>query len=50
MPYDSDYSEGWDCDPNAVFDLDESTLDEEDASGDWQEVCLDRFGDRLVRF
>lgn len=42
--------EAWDCNPDMIFvpetvDLD---LDDEDAEGDWQVLCLDRFGDRMV--
>lgn len=40
----------WDCDPSFQpiledYDLD---LDETDSESDWQVICLDRFGDRLV--
>lgn len=50
MDYDQEYSEGWDCDPNAIvavdpYDLD---LDEEEDETDWQVLVLDRFGDRSV--
>lgn len=48
MPYDCENSEGWDCDPFAQIEMDENTLDETDDTGDWQEICLDRWGDRLV--
>ena len=47
---DEDDYEAWDCDPDAYFedmsyDLD---LNEEDDTGDWQAIVLDRFGDRFV--
>ena len=40
----------WDCDPDAAvfveaYDVD---LDENDDTGDWQVLVLDRFGDRTV--
>lgn len=43
-------NEAWDCDPSFVpipetVDLD---LIEEDDTGDWQVLVLDRFGDRSV--
>ena len=48
MLYTDDYSEGWDCDPTATF-LDETDQrDESDDTGDWQDICLDRWGDRMV--
>lgn len=48
--YDSDYSEGWDCDPGAVLLVEpyDEGLDETDDEGDWQVLALDRFGDRAV--
>ncbi len=45
MPYDYDNAEGWDCDPFAQVLYDEPDRNEDD---DWQEIALDRFGDRLV--
>lgn len=50
MDYDSEFSEGWDCDPSAVIqnDMYDAGLDEEDDEGDWQVLALDRFGDRMV--
>lgn len=50
MTYDEDYSEGWDCDPDAVVACDsyDEGLDETDDTGDWQVLALDRFGDRNV--
>jgi len=41
----------WDCDPFASVSVDDydSELDFNDsADSDWQTICLDRFGDRLV--
>jgi hypothetical protein len=40
----------WDCDPTflPIYEGVELDLDEEDDEGDWQVLCLDRFGDRLV--
>ena len=40
----------WDCDPFMVHVEEHwnDGLDEEDDEGDWQFICLDRFGDRLV--
>lgn len=46
MDYDNEFSEGWDCDPNAHLADDSDYRDEEDSTGDWQEICLDRWGDR----
>lgn len=45
-----EYGEAWDCDlffvpENMSFDID---LDEEDDTGDWQVITLDRFHDRNV--
>lgn len=40
--------EAWDCDPFVTIEqLDEceDTPNEEDDTGDWQTVCLDRWGD-----
>ena len=40
--------EAWDCDPFLIpeqFDECEDTPNEEDDTGDWQTVCLDRWGD-----
>ena len=45
MPYDDEYSEGWDCDPFAIIAQD---IDDRDEESDWQSICLDRWGDRLV--
>lgn len=44
-------SVAWDCDPFAdvsMPDFDEGLDFDNDSSGDWQSVCLDRFGDRLI--
>lgn len=44
-------NEAWDCDPFADVsapDYDEGLDFDDDPSGDWQSVCLDRFGDRLI--
>ena len=40
----------WDCDPSFVSDYDGeyTELDEEDDTGDWQVIALDRFGDRRI--
>ena len=40
----------WDCNPSfqpidESYDLD---LDDQDDTGDWQVLCLDRYGDRSV--
>lgn len=42
--------EAWDCNPDMIFeDQDyDYDLDEEDSTGDWQTLVLDRFGDRTV--
>lgn len=42
--------EAWDCDPFArpLVDTVDADLDEEDDTGDWQVLALDRFGDRMV--
>ena len=44
------YGVAWDCDPFVELDDETDQLDEEDASGDWQTIALDRWGDRLIRF
>lgn len=40
----------WDCDPTMIFENMDYDLDlnEEDDTGDWQVMVLDRFGDRMV--
>lgn len=42
--------QAWDCDPDVVLlgDSLDWDLDEEDDTGDWQVLVLDRFGDRTV--
>jgi len=42
------YGRAWDCDPFVELDDETDQLDEEDASGDWQTIALDRWGDRLI--
>ena len=43
-------AKAWDCDPEALLfgDSPDMDLDEEDDTGDWQVLVLDRFGDRTV--
>lgn len=38
------HPEGWDCDCDGHADIDMDDVDEEDSTGDWQRVALDRFG------
>lgn len=40
----------WDCDPDfqPILETVDLDLDEEDDTGDWQVLALDRYGDRLV--
>ena len=47
---DEDYYEAWDCDPDMCFEDMSYDLDlyEDDSTGDWQVIALDRFGDRQV--
>lgn len=42
--------EAWDCDLFFVPDVPDHDegIDEEDASGDWQVIALDRFADRII--
>src|SRR6476620_7833185 len=42
--------QGWDCNPMTTFELMgvDLDLDDEDSTGDWQVIVLDRFGDRQV--
>lgn len=40
--------EAWDCDPFLLpeqFNEYEDSINEEDDTGEWQTVCLDRWGD-----